>query len=280
MKHNQEEMPEKEGPWRGALSPLRVGRPLARIRGLAVLLALAGLLITIGLLKPSLEEVECVGMDVSKNGSDLLVLSIKEMEQDWGESIEVLEEFEEAVEKDSEKEDSPKDDAIAPKRTLMAREKDLAGIALERYGTLDVDILRTLQEENPQVQDWNRLDDTEQLVLPEVPQATNRGADFYTIQVGAFASEEGASRRASDLAKRGAQNLFLIREKKLTSVCVGVFESRQQASEWIGIVQEWGLDDAFPVRMQEKRLEDILQPYSGSISYKAKQQDRPQAPYR
>lgn len=273
MEQDQQKMTSKEGLWRDILSQLRLGRLLALTRGLVVSLAVAGVLISVGLVKPNLEAVEQVTVDILEAGSELLALSIKEMEQGWGDSNEVLEEFEEGVEKNSEKEASSRDEAITAGRTLTVREEDLAGIALERYGTLDVEVLRALREKNPQVQDWNRLDDTVQLVLPEVPQATNRGADFYTIQVGAFMSEEGASKRASDLVKRGAQNVFLIKGggKEHSLVCVGVFESRQQASGSIRRVQEWGVGDAFPTRIQEKRLEEILQPCSGSISDKPNQ---------
>ena len=155
-------------------------------------------------------------------------------------------------------------------KEVSVRDKDLAGIALEHYGRLDVEMLRTLRAKNPQIRDWNGLEEMAQVVLPEVPQATNGGADFYTIQVGAFRSEEGASKWASDLAKRGAQNLFLVKGegKRLTLVCVGVFESGRQSSGSIRRMQDWGFEDAFPIRIREKRLEDILQPYDSSLADK------------
>ena len=54
------------------------------------------------------------------------------------------------------------------------------------YGMLGLEILRALQEKNPEIRDWNSLDPTVRLVLPEVHEVTSGGADFYTIQVGAF----------------------------------------------------------------------------------------------
>ncbi|MGW8323385.1 MAG: SPOR domain-containing protein, partial [Thermodesulfobacteriota bacterium] len=90
---------------------------------------------------------------------------------------------------------------------------------------------------------------------------TNGGVDFHTIQVGAFREKEGASRRASDLAKKGAQNLFLVKggeEKGFTFVCVGVFESVGQSLAGVRRMKEWGYEDAFPLRIRAKRLEDIL----------------------
>ena len=102
-------------------------------------------------------------------------------------------------------------------------------------------------------------------MLPDMPEPTNGGVDFYTIQVGAFREDEGVSQRASELAARGAQNLFLVKggtEKKLTFVCVGVFESGQQSLAGVRQMQEWGYQDAFPFRIQATRLEDILQPYA------------------
>jgi len=149
--------------------------------------------------------------------------------------------------------------ASGKKRTV--REKDVAGIALEHYGRLDVEMLKVLKEKNPQIRDWNNLTGNVQLVLPEVPPPTNGGVNFYTIQVGAFREEEGASRRASDLAKKGAQNLFLVKggpEKGLTFVCVGVFGSWRQSLGDVRAMKEWGYEDAFPLRIRAKRLEDIL----------------------
>lgn len=147
------------------------------------------------------------------------------------------------------------------------REKDVARIALEHYGWLDAEMLKVLREKNPQIRDWNNLTQKVHLVLPDMPESTNGGVDFYTIQVGAFREEEGASRRASALAKKGSQNLFLVKggaDKNLTFVCVGVFESGPQSLAGVRQMQDWGYEDAFPLRIQAKRLEDILQPYAPS----------------
>ena len=162
---------------------------------------------------------------------------------------------------------SSRDQVTERGKETNPRQKDLAGIALEHYGRLDVGMLKVLREKNPQIRDWNRLTENVQLVLPEVPPPTNGGVDFYTIQVGAFREEEGASRRASDLAKKGSQNLFLVKggaDKEFTFVCVGVFESGRQSLAGVRQMQEWGYEDAFPLRLRAKRLEDILRPYAGS----------------
>jgi general secretion pathway protein A len=162
---------------------------------------------------------------------------------------------------------APEDGSPAGEKMRTIQAKDIARIALERYGRLDVEILRILRTKNPQIRDWNRLDQTVRLLLPEMPQPTKGGVDFYTIQVGAFRGEEGAAQRVSDLEKRGAQNLFLLRggaDKKLTFVCVGVFESGRDSWRNLQQIREWGFKDAFPTRIKEKRLEDILQPYTGS----------------
>ncbi len=153
------------------------------------------------------------------------------------------------------------------KKTVPA--KDVAGIALEHYGRLDSEVLRVLREKNPQIRDWNNLTPNMQLVLPDMPEPKNGGADFYTIQVGAFKEEAGASQRLSDLAEKRLQNLFLIRGgvgDRFTFVCVGVFESGQQSSIGIDRLKAWGFEDAFPVRIKGKRLEDIVQPYAGLAS--------------
>ncbi len=155
---------------------------------------------------------------------------------------------------------------------MNPRQKDLAGIALQHYGRLDVGMLKVLKEKNPQIRDWNNLTENVQLMLPDMPEPTNGGVDFYTIQVGAFREEEGASRRASDLVKKGSQNLFLVQggaDKEFTFVCVGVFESGGQSRAGVRQMQEWGYEDAFPLRIKEKRLEDILQPYAPSPAGKA-----------
>jgi general secretion pathway protein A len=143
------------------------------------------------------------------------------------------------------------------------REKDVARIALEQYGRLDTGILRMLREQNPQIRDWNRLGRTVEIVLPEMPRASEGMADFYTIQVGAFKEGGRASARASELEKKGAQNLFLVGgegDNRLTTVCVGVFETGRQSSGNLDRVKAWGFDDAFPTRIRGKRLEEILQP--------------------
>ena len=150
---------------------------------------------------------------------------------------------------------------------MIPRQRDLAGIALEHYGRLDAEMLKVLKKKNPQIRDWNNLTENVQLMLPDMPEPTNGGVDFYTIQVGAFREEEGASRRASDLAKKGSKNLFLVKggpEKRLTFVCVGVFESGRQSLAGVRQIQEWGYEDAFPLRIWAKRLEDILRPYAPS----------------
>ena len=148
--------------------------------------------------------------------------------------------------------------ASGKKRTV--HEKDIAEIALEHYGRLDAEMLKVLKEKNPQIRDWNNLTRGVELVLPDVPEPTNGGVDFYTIQVGAFRDEEGASRRASDLARSGAQNLFLVKggvEKKYTFVCVGVFESGRLSLGSVRTLQESGYEGAFPLRIRAERLEDI-----------------------
>jgi hypothetical protein len=94
-----------------------------------------------------------------------------------------------------------------------------------------------------------------------MPEPAGGGVDFYTIQVGAFREVQGASQRASELAARGSQNLFLVKGRvgqKLTFVCVGVFESLRESLAGVQQMQEWGYEDAFPLRIRAKRLEDIL----------------------
>ncbi len=153
--------------------------------------------------------------------------------------------------------------------TTKVQEEGVARIALEHYGRLNGEILQVLREKNPQIRDWNDLTPNVRLVLPDVPASQDVETDFYTIQVGAFREGEGVSRRLSDLAEKGAQNLFLVRggeERGFTFVCVGVFESGRQSSQSLGRVREWGFHDAFPVRIQGERLEDILQPQAGLAS--------------
>ena len=162
-------------------------------------------------------------------------------------------------------------DSMVPVREtgkkMTARGRDLAAIALEHYGRLDIRMLKTIREENPQIADWNRLDRAVEIMLPDMPRDAKGGADFYTIQVGAFRSEAGAAKRASDLARRGAQNLFLVKrdakDQDLTLVCAGLFESGPQSSGGVSRMREWGYEDAFPTRIQGKRLEDIVRPYQG-----------------
>jgi type II secretory pathway predicted ATPase ExeA len=151
--------------------------------------------------------------------------------------------------------------AIGPENS--AGGKDVARIALEHYGRLDVDLLKVLREQNPQVRDWNNIVSDVQLVLPHVPEPTNGGTDFYAVQVGAFRREEGAQQRASELAARGAQNLLLLKggkDEQLTLVCVGVYESERQSLRDVERIKEWGYEDAFPVRIKGKGPLDLRRP--------------------
>ena len=141
------------------------------------------------------------------------------------------------------------------------RNRNVVEIALEYYSGLTGELLRELREKNPQVLDWNNLGEDVELVLPDLSRSMKGEADFYTIQVGAFRDGERASRRAADLTKKGAQNLFLVKggvNNGYTFVCVGVFESGRECSGGITRMKEWGFPDAFPIRLQEKRLEDIV----------------------
>jgi general secretion pathway protein A len=227
-----------------------------------LLLVVAGVLATLRFLN---SERTIQEQEVVETTAGSLAPGLPEEKEVPGESREG---FEEGEEQDSRDEESSRDETPPMVEGVTFREKDLAGIALEHYGMLDLEILRALREKNPGIQDWNHLDPTVRLVLPQVHEVTSGGADFYTIQVGAFKAEEGPYRRASELAGRGIQNLFIIQEgdADLTLVCTGVYTSGRQASGDIPVMQEWGFDDAIPTRIRHRQLADILQPYSGSLS--------------
>jgi len=242
--------------------PSRMGPGLLLVVAAVLLLVVAGILAARRLLN---SEQTIQEQDVAEATAGSMALGLRGEKEVWGRWSEG---FEGGAEQDSGNEKSSRDRTPAMAEAVTFRGKDLAGIALEHYGRLDREILRMLREKNPEIRDWNSLDPTVRLVLPEVPEVTNGGVDFYTIQVGAFRADEGPFKRASELAGRGVQNLFIIEEGDgdLTLVCVGVYLSGRQASGDIPVMKEWGFDDAIPTRIRERQLEDILRPYSGSLS--------------
>jgi|GEM_PF-2911891 len=235
---------------------------------LTALLAMGGVVMTIGLLKARDDNVERVEVGLSEESDvswrdDSPGLSSLEFGMPIGGPEQTAGE-----EKGHEVRtgllaagSAGVEEVPARRESRAVWERDVAGIALEHYGRLDVEMLKVLREKNPQIRDWNNLARNVQLELPHVPDSANGGVDFYTIQVGAFRDAEGASRRASDLAKRGVQNLFLIKggvEEKFTFVCVGVFESGRHSLGRVRTLQTQGYEDAFPLRIRTERLEDIL----------------------
>jgi general secretion pathway protein A len=256
--------------WLGFFSRFFPGSRFAPVLVLVISLAMVGVVMAIGLLRTRddvVERAEVVLLEEPEEGwkgdspeqSDLGYGIPRGGPERVGEENEVAEARPGLLALGRpESEEAP---AGSRGKRWMVLEKDVAGIALEHYGRLDVEMLKVLREKNPQIRDWNNLTENVQLMLPDMPEPTNGGVDFYTIQVGAFREEGGASRRASDLAKKGSQNLFLVKggvEKRLTFVCAGVFESWGQSRTGVRQMQEWGYEDAFPLRIRAKRLEDIL----------------------
>jgi general secretion pathway protein A len=237
--------------------PMRISLSLA----LVVLLATVGVVMTIGLLKAREDGTEKDG-SAALDASEAKWAGAAGRQTKLGHGIprggpeQTLEDGRPARQAVVRKDEEPLSGGDGP-----VRKKGLARIALQRYGRLDLDVLKILREKNPRIRDWNNLDRNVHLLLPDVPETGETGVDVYTIQVGAFREEGGASRRASDLAKSGAQNLFLVKggvDQKYTFVCVGVFESGRQSQDGLGTVQAWGYPDAFPLRIQAESLQDIL----------------------
>jgi len=257
---------EEEATWRrihttGLGFPSRMGPRILLVVAAIFLLAVIGILAARRLLNPEQTIQEQGGVEATASTLALGLPEVKEFrDRSSGAGREEAEQ--KSGDEKSSRDQTPK---MAEKETF--REKDLAGIALEHYGMLDLEIVRALEEKNPEIRDWNSLDPTVRLVLPEVHEVTSGGADFYTTQVGAFRTEDGSLRMVSELVGRGVQNLFIIKEgdADLTLVCVGVYESSRQASGAIPLMKEWGFGDAIPFRIRERHLADILQPYPGSL---------------
>jgi general secretion pathway protein A len=269
---DQEELAWGSSRWAEAVSWLRPWRWRVAFSLILVLsLSTVGVLVTTGVLKRGEMEVERVvvaspeGPVVSREGDSTEATALGDSTEatalaDSTEMAALGEDTATGGPEHAVKEEE--DEVRTEEKEVAVQGRDLAGIALERYGRLDVEMLKLLQEKNPQIRDWNSLDQAAQLVLPDMPQGTKGGADFFTIQVGAFRAEKGANKIASDLAKREAQNLFLVKGNgnKITFVCVGVYESGRQSLGSIRKMKQWGYKDAFPTRIQAKRLEEILHP--------------------
>jgi len=170
------------------------------------------------------------------------------------------------------KEGTPSDQAPSRLNTVRFYNKDIGAVALEEYGTLDLNILKALKQENPGITDWNALDPSVALTLPEVPVKEGSTVDFYTLQLTSTMSETKALEVAQDLSKQGIQNVFVVRhapspetDKIWIRVCQGVFETYKECLEWVGRSHGWGwgFDDAFVTRLQGKYLKDVLGPYQG-----------------
>ena len=162
--------------------------------------------------------------------------------------------------------EAPQPDTMAapPPAGAVFEDQDLAAIASERYGRLDIELLAAIRQANPRIEDWNRIPST---VALELPPAAGRGdeVDFYTVQMISYRSGSDAARTMADrLGHEGIQNVFVVdgppneAGHRWTSICTGVFVSAVEARPWLERVRGMGFADAFVLRLQNKPLGDIL----------------------
>jgi type II secretory pathway predicted ATPase ExeA len=160
---------------------------------------------------------------------------------------------------------APSDPPDAPGRTFQDR--DLAGIALDHCGTLNREILEEFMRLNPGIRNWNALDRTVELILPETggPAAP---VDVFSIFLASYESRGEATQAAETLSRAGVQNLFLTTvegegSKTLRQVhlCAGVFPSETAASASTEPMRGAGFPEARPVRILEPSLGKILHPF-------------------
>jgi type II secretory pathway predicted ATPase ExeA len=164
---------------------------------------------------------------------------------------------------------APSDSPDAPARTFQDR--DLAGIALDHCGTVNREILGEFMRLNPRIRNWNVLDRTVELTLPETgDSACGRAApvDVFSIFLASYDSRGEAIRAAETLSRAGVQNLFLTtadgegsRTLRRVHLCAGVFASEASALKSIEPMRGAGFPEARPVRIREPSLGKILHPF-------------------
>ncbi len=146
--------------------------------------------------------------------------------------------------------------------------KDLAAIALEHYQTIDRSILKLLKDANPHISDWNKLGAHVELAIPPAPPSLiDATVDFFTVQLLSTTSETGAHKAARTLRNNGIENIFIIRHSPSPPtgtawirICAGIFETSEQCNSLVHLARQWGIKDAFPTRLQDKKLREILTP--------------------
>ncbi len=150
------------------------------------------------------------------------------------------------------------------------QDRDLAGIALDRYRRLDRDLLKEFARLNPHIRNWNALDRTVNLSLPE--SAARSSGDRATVDIdslflASYETRKQASAVVEKLHKAGLQNLFVRTEggapgtRLQFDLCAGVFGSREAAAEYLRMAKKMGFTDARPIRIREPFLARVLQPF-------------------
>ena len=152
----------------------------------------------------------------------------------------------------------------APAPTIKGEE--IARIAWDHYRRLDISLLKAFQETNAHIQDWNQLDSSTKIQLPEISGPKGGYVDFYSIQIITRRSKEALLIVADKLLKQGAQNIFVIEDPlnkdgvRWIRVCVGVFGEKSESLELMNEMRKKGFKDAFPIRLMNRRLDEILYP--------------------
>ncbi len=158
---------------------------------------------------------------------------------------------------------------VLEKKKVSIQGKDVAGIALEYYGGLNRSLLRLFREANPLIQDWNRLEPSLEMVLPEAATQVESNVDFYSIQILSRRSEKIIYEIADELAGKQYQNIFIIKDppnksgQRWVRLCVGIFEAKQEAPALKKRMLELGFHDAFFIKLINKPLGSILYPHAG-----------------
>jgi hypothetical protein len=142
---------------------------------------------------------------------------------------------------------------------------------MDHYGKLDRNLLEAFMRRNPQVSNWNALDRTVKLTLPEldgVPiDSRQPRVDIHSILVGSFPSRGTASLEAERLNRAGFQNLFVTAETEKPAkgrhydLCAGVFVSEPAAAATVPWMRQSGFPEARTVRIREASLGQVLHPF-------------------
>ncbi len=167
-------------------------------------------------------------------------------------------------------------DAVKPEagqdegRAVVSGNRGLGVIALERFGTLTLEIFQDLRARNPDIPDWNRLGGGVELLLEDEAVVTGDPVDFFSVQVISYRREENTLRAAGRLCGEGMENVFIISRDpspetgpRWYSCCVGIFVSVEDAAGWRDRMRASGFHDAFIDRIRGLRLPDILYPCEG-----------------